>query len=172
MRRPYHCSCIPSAATGLPVEMVLPEALLQELRLPTQTIFRTLAVQRPTPGRLLAAARFDDQRDLYAIVETIRDLPLLSPQEREGIRVEQQAAPSERVLVYEDACTIVSDVPTLFAGANERLVLRAGQSGELPIGNIPFRVALVSSRFVSPKPCNQPLEGGQVRVDYVLTRAN
>jgi hypothetical protein len=143
--------------------------LLAKLNLAPERNYDVLASQRQTPGGLAAGVRFKDDRGLYAIAESIRDLPLLKPSERDGIRIEQLPTES-RTLVYEDSCKIVYNVPTAFTIDDQRIVLQAFESKNVKIQNANFALTLDGSRFVVLKDCPTPFEGGQSQVDYTLVR--
>lgn len=73
--------------------------LLAKLRLVPNRSYKVLASQRLTPGGITAGVRLSDERGLYAIAESVQDMPILQPAEREGIKVEQLPA-QDRTLVY------------------------------------------------------------------------
>lgn len=145
--------------------------LVENLRLSPGRRYNVLANQRPTAGGLAAAVLLRDSRGLYAIAESIRDLNLLQPAEREGIQV-QQLPTQDRTLVYEDSCKIIYNVPTEFMLGEQRTVLQAYETRTVQVGNTPYTLSLAASQFVVTKGCSQTFEGSRSQVDYTLVRGS
>jgi hypothetical protein len=143
--------------------------MVAKLRLAPRRTYRMLANQRSTPGGVNAAVRLMDSRGLYAIAEEIQDVPLLQPDEREGIKVEQLPRES-RTLVYEDECKTVYNVPTAFTVNDQRLILQAHEDRAVRIRGSSYTLSLTNSQFIVNKECRIVYEGGRTQIGYTLVR--
>ncbi|MGH7491322.1 MAG: hypothetical protein ACREOO_02880 [bacterium] len=143
--------------------------MMAKLQLAPERRYDVLVNQRQTPGGITIGMRLKDERGLHAIAETIQDLPLLAPEEREGIKVEQLAG-ENRTLVYEDSCKSVYNVPTAFTIGNQRLILQAYESKTVQLGEASYTISLSASQFIALRECPIPFEGGRSKVDYTIVR--
>jgi hypothetical protein len=144
--------------------------LVTKLRLRPGLNYSVLANQKRTPGGMLSAVSLRDARGFYAIAEKIQDnIELLTPAERQGIKVEQLPA-RDRTLVYEDSCKIVYNVPTSFTIMDRQIVLHAYETRAAQIGDANYTISLNASQFVVPKDCPRHLEGGRSQVEYTIVR--
>lgn len=125
--------------------------------------------ERRLPSGLTGAIALQDQRGLYAILESIRDHPLLAPEERMGIQVEPQPNGS-RTLVYESDCAIVYNIPTLFIIGDQHVILQAFESKGVTIGGHTYLLSLQTSRWTVEKQCPALFEGAHMQVDYAVVR--
>lgn len=144
--------------------------MLQRLNIRPDQRFRTLTSQRKTPGGIVSALRLEDAQGLYAIAESIRDVPTLTPADRDGVTIDLVAT-GARTFVYETACKTVWNVPSRFSVGGEQVTLLPGESRELKVRDATYTLTLQTSQFVVEKPCSIHLEGGQSIIDYTLVRA-
>jgi hypothetical protein len=125
--------------------------------------------ERRMPSGLTGALTLQDQRGLYAVLESIRDRPLLTIEERAGMQVIPQPG-GDRTLVYESECAIVYNIPTVFQIGDQRLVLQAFENKKVIIGDYNYTLSLQASRWTVEKPCPTVFEGAHTQVDYALVR--
>lgn len=153
------------------VTLHLREEWTRQLKLAPGEAYGILAHQRHTPGGITTAVRFHDERGLYALAETIQDLPLFTIGDREGLRVEQR--PEQRkTFVYEDACKAVYNVPVEFAVGKELMLLQPHETARIELNGIPYTLTLNQSQFIVLKECRLTFEGGRSQLDYSVVRAN
>lgn len=147
----------------------LEPSLLQILGKISDRTYTMSTRERRLPSGLTGAMALHDQRGLYAVLESIRDRPLLTPDERGGIQVEPQPG-GGRTLVYESECAIVYNIPTAFIIGDQRFILQAFENKRVTIGGHTYLVSLQTSRWTMEKQCPAVLEGAHTHVDYALVR--
>ena len=125
--------------------------------------------ERRLPSGLTGAIALQDQRGLYAVLESIRDRPLLTSEERTGIQVEPQPG-GDRTFVYESECAIVYNIPTVFIIGDQRVTLQAFENKRVTIGGHTYLLSLQMSRWSMEKQCPAIFEGAHTQVDYALVR--
>ena len=155
-----------SETMTLPVQ----EVWTRQLKLTPGRVYGILAHQRHTPGGMTSAVKFNDDHGLYALAETIHDVPLFTLHDREGIEVDQ-APQRGKTFVYEDACKAVYNVPTAFTAGKERMLLQPHESKRIELDGKPYTLTLNSSQFIVLKDCPVPFEGGRSQLDYSIVRA-
>jgi hypothetical protein len=147
----------------------LEPALLRILGKIPDRVYTMGTNERRLPSGLTGALTLQDQRGLYAVLESIRDRPLLTPEERAGMQVAPQPS-GDRILVYESECAIVYNVPTVFILGHQRFVLQAFENKQVTIGDDTYTLSLQTSRWTVEKSCSSVFEGAQTQVDYALVR--
>jgi hypothetical protein len=131
--------------------------------------FTARAEERPTPGGVRAAVLLREGTTLRAVAETIRDLQILRPAERDGILVELRPA-QNRKLLYENDCRTVYNVPTAFTISGQQFVLQAYESQTVRVGGTSYTISLAASQFVVPKQCPVVFEGSRSLIEYAIVR--
>ena len=147
----------------------LEPSLLQTLGKISDRTYTMSTKERRLPSGPTGAIALQDQRGLYAVLESIRDHPLLAPEERMGIQVEPQPN-GDRILVYESDCAIVYNIPTVFIVGDQHCVLQAFESKRVTIGVHTYLLSLQTSRWTVEKQCPALFEGAHTQVDYALVR--
>jgi hypothetical protein len=142
----------------------------RQLKLAPGREYGILAHQRHTPGGITTAVKFKDERGLYALAETIHDIPLFTPHDRDGLAVEQH--PQEaKTFVYEDACKAVYNVPVEFTVGNEHVLVQPHEAKTIELHGHPYTLTLNTSQFIVLKECSVTFEGGRSQLDYSVVRA-
>lgn len=131
--------------------------------------FDTVALQHESPAGRAIALSLKDQRGLFAVAESIRDRPLLTPPDRGGIEVEQLTS-GERTFVFDAPCATHYNVPTAFVIDDARIVLQPGETKDARVAGAEYTISLETSRFVVPKSCPAVFEGARREIDYAVVR--
>jgi hypothetical protein len=142
----------------------------RQLKLAPGAVYGILAHQRHTPGGITTAVKFKDERGLYALAETIHDVPLFTPHDRDGLIVEQHPE-GAKTFVYEDACKAVYNVPVEFNVGRDHLLLQPHETKIVELSGKPYTVTLNTSQFIVLKECSMTFEGGRSQLDYSMVRA-
>lgn len=151
------------------VTLHLRDEWTRQLKLAPGGLYGILAHQRHTPGGITTAVKFGDERGLYALAETIHDVPLFTPRDREGLEVVQHVQ-GAKTFVYEDACKAVYNVPVEFTIENEHVLVQPQEMKRIKINNTPFTLTLNHSQFIALKECPITFEGGRSQLDYSVVR--
>ena len=141
----------------------------RQLKLTPGAVYDILAHQRHTPGGITAAVKFKDDRGLYALAETIHDIPLFTPHDRDGLAVEQHPQDA-KTFVYEDACKTVYNVPVEFTMEKERVLVQPHESKTIELSGRPYTLTVNASQFIVLKECAVTFEGGRSQLDYSIVR--
>jgi hypothetical protein len=147
----------------------LPQPLLERLSRLDGRSLRTLAVQRPTHGGMMAAVRLEDANGVVAIAEAIRDVPALTLEERLGLEV-RPVPGGQRTFVFETECQVTYNVPSEVIAGDRHTVVQPGATEILQAAGRRYRFTLVRSSFVLQKSCVQTFEGAVRQIDYFLER--
>lgn len=142
----------------------------RQLKLAPGAVYGILVHQRHTPGGITTAVKFKDERGLYALAETIHDVPLFTPQDRDGLVVEQHPEGS-KTFVYEDACKAVYNVPVEFSVGKEHILVQPHETKTIELNGRPYTLTLNASQFIVLKECSMTFEGGRSQLDYSMVRA-
>jgi hypothetical protein len=142
----------------------------RQLKLAPGAVYGILAHQRHTPGGITTAVKFKDERGLYALAETIHDVPLFTPQDRDGLVVEQHPE-GVKTFVYEDACKVVYNVPVESNVGREHILVQPHETKTIELSGKPYTVTLNTSQFIMIKECSITFEGGRSQLDYSMVRA-
>ena len=142
----------------------------RQLKLTPGAVYGILAHQRHTPGGITTAVKLKDDRGLYALAETIHDVPLFTPQDRDGLVVEQHPE-GAKTFVYEDACKAVYNVPVEFSVGKEQVLVQPHETKNIELSGKPYTVTLNTSQFIVLKECSMTFEGGRSQLDYSMVRA-
>ena len=142
----------------------------RQLKLTPGAVYGILAHQRNTPGGITTAFKFKDERGLYALAETIHDVPLFTPHDRDGLVVEQHPE-NAKTFVYEDTCKAVFNVPVEFSIEKERVLVQPHETKIIEIDGRPYTLTLNASQFIVLKECTMTFEGGRSQLDYSMVRA-
>jgi hypothetical protein len=141
----------------------------RQLKLAPGAVYGILAHQRHTPGGITTAVKFNDERGLYALAETIHDVPLFTPHDRDGIEVDQEPLRA-KTFVYEDPCKAVYNVPAAFTVGQERVLVQPHETKTIELHGKPYTLTLNNSQFIVLKDCPVPFEGGRSQLDYSVVR--
>src|SRR6476646_3997879 len=139
----------------------------RQLKLTPGAVYGILAHQRHTPGGITTAVKFKDERGLYALAETIHDVPLFTPSDRDGLVVEQHPE-SAKTFVYEDACKAVYNVPVEFNVGRDHLLLQPHETKNIELSGKTYTVTLNTSQFIVLKESSMTFEGGRSQLDYSM----
>lgn len=141
-----------------------------QLKLAPGAVYGILAHQRHTPGGITTAVKFKDERGLYALAETIHDVPLFTPHDRDGLVVEQHPE-GAKTFVYEDACKAVYNVLVEFRVGKEHILVQPYETKTIELNGTPYTLTLNTSQFIVIKECSITFEGGRSQLDYSMVRA-
>ena len=152
------------------VTLHLRDEWTRQLKLAPGESYGILAHQRHTPGGITTAVKFHDDRGLYALAETIHDVPLFTVLDREGLAVDQRPQQG-KTFVYEDACKAVYNVPVEFTVGKEQILVQPHESARIELDGKPYALTLNQSQFIVLKECSITFEGGRSQLDYSVVRA-
>ena len=152
------------------VTLHLRDEWTRQFKLAPGESYGVLAHQRHTPGGITTAVKFHDDRGLYALAETIHDVPLFTDRDREGLAVDQRPQQG-KTFVYEDACKAVYNVPVEFTVGREQILVPPHESARIELDGKPYTLTLNQSQFIVLKECSITFEGGRSQLDYSVVRS-